>query len=58
MQKYMSRKVDLNAPYPFYHLQFQDGISVGYADLTEKGGHLLSLLMERPMSDKRVILKR
>ena len=37
-----------NAPYPFYHIQFHKGIRIGYADLTKKGGHLLSYLLERP----------
>lgn len=40
-----------DAPYPFYHLQFHEGIRLGYADLTEKGGHLLSFLMERPVDE-------
>lgn len=40
-----------DAPYPFYHIQFHEGIRLGYADLTLKGGHLLSFLMERPIDD-------
>lgn len=43
-----------DAPYPFYHLEFQDGVGLGYADITQKGGHLLSQLFERPMEDRRV----
>lgn len=42
------------APYPFYHLQFHEGIRLGYADLTEKGGHLLSFLMERPVDEAKM----
>jgi spore germination protein len=37
-----------DAPYPFYHIRFQDGARIGYADFTVRGGHLLSLLVERP----------
>lgn len=40
-----------DAPYPFYHLQFHEGIRLGYADVTKKGGHLLSFLMERPVDN-------
>ncbi|GEL03994.1 PepSY1/2 domain-containing protein [Rummeliibacillus stabekisii] len=36
------------APYPFYHITFTKGERTGYADLTVKGGHLLSYLVERP----------
>ncbi|WP_339198577.1 PepSY1/2 domain-containing protein [Solibacillus sp. FSL R5-0449] len=38
-----------NAPYPFYHIQFIHGSKIGYADITENGGHLLSFLLERPV---------
>lgn len=38
-----------DAPYPFYHIQFIRGSRVGYADITENGGHLLSFLVERPV---------
>ncbi|MCT6923139.1 MULTISPECIES: PepSY1/2 domain-containing protein [Bacillales] len=38
-----------DAPYPFYHIQFVRGSRIGYADITEKGGHILSFLLERPM---------
>ena len=40
-----------DAPYPFYHIRFQDGARIGYADFTERGGHLLSLLVERPVGE-------
>ncbi|WP_084543945.1 PepSY1/2 domain-containing protein [Paenisporosarcina indica] len=43
-----------DAPYPFYHIQFHEGIRIGYADYTKKGGHLLSLLIERPIGDNRI----
>lgn len=38
-----------DAAYPFYHIQFVRGSRIGYADITEKGGHILSFLLERPM---------
>lgn len=43
-----------DAPYPFYHLQFHEDIRLGYADITVKGGHLLSFLMERPIDDAKI----
>ena len=36
------------SPYPFFHIRFSDGESIGYIDITEKGGHVLSYLSERP----------
>ena len=36
------------SPYPFYHIRFAENQSVGYIDITEKGGHVLSYLAERP----------
>ncbi|WP_438318400.1 PepSY1/2 domain-containing protein [Sporosarcina sp. FA9] len=36
------------SPYAFYHLRFAEGQSIGYIDITEKGGHILSFLTERP----------
>lgn len=42
------------SPYPFYHIQFNEGIRSGYADFTKKGGHLLSLLVERPIGTDRI----
>ncbi|WEA40593.1 PepSY1/2 domain-containing protein [Lysinibacillus fusiformis] len=41
------------APYPFYHIQFHQGIRLGYVDLTVKGGHLLSYLVERPVDEAK-----
>lgn len=38
-----------DAAYPFYHIQFIRGSRIGYADITENGGHLLSFLLERPI---------
>ncbi|MEK4228995.1 PepSY1/2 domain-containing protein [Solibacillus sp. FSL H8-0538] len=38
-----------DASYPFYHIQFIRGARIGYADITENGGHLLSFLLERPI---------
>lgn len=43
-----------DAPYPFFHIQFHEGIRTGYADFTQKGGHLLSLLVERPIGKDRI----
>ncbi|MED3660615.1 PepSY1/2 domain-containing protein [Ureibacillus sp. FSL K6-8385] len=44
-----------DAPYPFYHIQFVKGSRIGYADITVKGGHLISFLSERPVQpDKNV----
>lgn len=40
------------APYPFYHIAFHKGERTGYADITLKGGHLLSYLIERPFEKK------
>lgn len=36
------------SPYPFYHIRFAEDQSIGYIDITEKGGHVLSFLAERP----------
>lgn len=36
------------AAYPFYHIRFADQDSIGYIDITQKGGHILSFLTERP----------
>ncbi|NLY80681.1 MAG: sporulation protein [Lysinibacillus sp.] len=46
---YTVSKSKEDAPYPFYHIQFVKGSRVGYADITVKGGHLLSFLSERPV---------
>lgn len=43
-----------DAPYPFYHIQFVIGARIGYADITENGGHLLSFLLERPVTKKAI----
>lgn len=37
------------APYPFYHIRFSENSSIGYIDITQKGGHILSYLVERRM---------
>ncbi len=42
-----------DAPYPFYHIQFVKGSRIGYADITVKGGHILSFLSERPVQENR-----
>jgi len=41
------------APYPFYHIQFVKGSRMGYADITVKGGHILSFLSERPVQEDK-----
>lgn len=43
-----------DAAYPFYHIQFARGARLGYADITKKGGHVLSFLLERPANDTQV----
>ncbi|MFX3673962.1 MAG: PepSY1/2 domain-containing protein [Paenisporosarcina sp.] len=53
----VTTKSKKGAPYPFYHVQFNEGIRVGYADFTKKGGHLLSLLAERPIGNERISQK-
>ncbi|WP_432359089.1 PepSY1/2 domain-containing protein [Sporosarcina sp. UB5] len=40
------------SPYPFFHIRFADRESIGYIDITEKGGHVLSYLSERPFGKK------
>lgn len=45
----ISRNKD-DAKYDFYHIQFVQGARIGYADITVKGGHVLSFLLERPVS--------
>ena len=40
------------SPYPFYHIRFADNQSIGYVDITEKGGHILSFLAERPFGNE------
>jgi len=39
------------SPYPFYHIRFAKDQSIGYIDITEKGGHVLSFLAERPFTE-------
>ena len=41
------------SPYPFYHIRFAEDESVGYIDITEKGGHVLSFLTERPFGKEK-----
>lgn len=48
---YTVTKSKEDAPYPFYHIQFVKGSRIGYADITVKGGHLLSFLSERPVQE-------
>lgn len=52
--KIVTSKSKPGAPYPFFHVQFHEGIRMGYADFTEKGGHLLSMLAERPIGKERI----
>lgn len=42
------------APYPFYHIRFAYNRSIGYIDITEKGGHILSYLVEKPLTEGSV----
>lgn len=48
---YTVTKSKETAPYPFYHIQFVKGSRIGYADITVKGGHILSFLSERPVQE-------
>lgn len=47
-----------NAPYPFYHIQFVKGSRIGYADITVKGGYILSFLSERPVQESTGITQQ
>ncbi|MFC7685142.1 PepSY1/2 domain-containing protein [Ureibacillus sp. GCM10028918] len=47
-----------NAAYPFYHIQFVKGSRIGYADITVKGGYILSFLSERPVQEKTGITQQ
>ncbi|MCK1998052.1 germination protein YpeB [Psychrobacillus psychrodurans] len=47
-----------DAPYPFYHIEFHEGIRIGYADLTKKGGHILSFLLERPFEKTTITVQQ
>lgn len=38
------------SPYPFYHVRFAENSAIGYIDITQKGGHVLSYLVERRMA--------
>ncbi|CAM5181326.1 Spore germination protein OS=Ureibacillus acetophenoni OX=614649 GN=SAMN05877842_103344 PE=4 SV=1 [Ureibacillus acetophenoni] len=55
---YTVTKSSDNAPYPFYHVQFVKGSRVGYADITVKGGHILSFLSERPVQEDRNVTQQ
>ena len=50
---YTVTKSKEDAPYPFYHIQFVKGSRIGYADITVKGGHILSFLSERPIQEQK-----
>ena len=39
------------SPYPFYHIRFAKDQFIGYIDVTEKGGHVLSFLAEKPFTE-------
>lgn len=55
---YTVSKSKEDSPYPFYHIQFVKGSRVGYADITVKGGHLISFLSERPVEPKRKVTQQ
>lgn len=42
------------SPYPFYHIRFADKQTVGYIDITKKGGHVLSYLAERAFGKEQL----
>lgn len=52
---YVVSKSANDAPYPFYHIEFVKGTRTGYADITQKGGHIISFLSERPVQEKKNI---
>lgn len=39
-----------------YSISYNDGNKNGYVDMTEKGGHPVTLLIDRPMEDKKMSL--
>lgn len=39
------------SPYPFYHIRFAEDHTLGYIDITKKGGHVLSFLSERTVGN-------
>lgn len=43
-----------DAPYPFYHIQYIKGTRIGYADITVKGGYILSFILERPVDEAKI----
>lgn len=48
----VSRNKD-QSKYDFYHVQFVQGSRIGYIDITVKGGHILSYLLERPVDREK-----
>lgn len=42
------------SPYPFYHIRFAEKQTVGYIDITKKGGHVLSYLAERAFGKEQL----
>nr|WP_106784656.1 PepSY1/2 domain-containing protein [Lysinibacillus timonensis] len=55
---YTVTKSKEDAPYPFYHVQFVKGSRVGYADITIKGGHIISFLADRPVQEDRDVTQQ
>jgi len=44
------------AKVPLYSVSYQDGDKNAYMDMTEKGGHPITLLIERPIKEKQLSL--
>ena len=40
------------SPYPFYHIRFAENQSIGYIDITEKGGHVFPFLAKDHLERK------
>jgi len=44
------------ADVPLYSVSYNNGDKNGYLDITEKGGHPLTLLVDRPVKDRKISL--
>ena len=42
------------SPYPFYHIRFAEDQSIGYIDITEKGGHVLIVSCRKTIWKEKV----
>ncbi|MUV39760.1 Sporulation protein YpeB [Lentibacillus sp. JNUCC-1] len=46
------------ADIPLYSISYKDGDRHGYMDMTQKGGHPLNILVERPIKEKKLSLNK